>query len=77
MIATMLAPPAPAPVGLGEAKDYLRTAGDGQNELEGKLIAASRASLGSTLRPPAGWMREVAALLLSAAQRAGCLRSSS
>jgi hypothetical protein len=61
MIATMLAPPATETVGLGEAKDYLRIAGDGQDGLEGEPIAASRASIGSTLRPPAGWMREVAA----------------
>jgi uncharacterized phiE125 gp8 family phage protein len=42
MIATMLAPPATEPVGLGKAKDYLRIAGDGQDGLVGELIAAAR-----------------------------------
>jgi uncharacterized phiE125 gp8 family phage protein len=42
MIATMLAPPAAEPVGLAEAKDYLRIAGDGQDGLVGELIAAAR-----------------------------------
>jgi len=45
MIATMLAPPAAEPVGLVEAKDYLRIVGDGQGRqdgLVGELIAAAR-----------------------------------
>jgi len=42
MIATMLAPPAAEPVGLVEAKDYLRIVGDGQDGLVGELIAAAR-----------------------------------
>ncbi len=43
MIVTTLAGPAAEPVGLAEAKDYLRIAGDGQDELVAALIAAARA----------------------------------
>lgn len=45
MIVTMLAPPAAEPVGLAEAKDYLRIGGDGQDGLVGELIAAARARI--------------------------------
>lgn len=42
MIVTMLAPPAAEPVGLAEAKNYLRIGGDEQDGLVGELIAAAR-----------------------------------
>ncbi len=45
MIVTMLAPPAAEPVGLAEAKDYLRVAGDGQDGLIGELIAGARSRI--------------------------------
>ena len=45
MIVTTLAPPAAEPVGLAEAKDYLRIAGDGQDELVAGLIGAARSRI--------------------------------
>ncbi len=42
MIVTTLAPPAAEPVGLAEAKDYLRIGGDGEDGLVGSLIAGAR-----------------------------------
>lgn len=45
MIVTMLAPPAAEPVGLAEAKDYLRIGGDGQDGMVDELIAAARSQV--------------------------------
>ena len=45
MIVTTLAPPAAEPVGLAEAKDYLRIAGDTQDELVAGLIGAARSRI--------------------------------
>ena len=45
MIVTTLAPPAAEPVGLAEAKDYLRIAGDMQDELVAGLIGAARSRI--------------------------------
>lgn len=42
MNVTTLAPPAAEPVGLAEAKDYLRIGGDGEDALVGALIAGAR-----------------------------------
>jgi uncharacterized phiE125 gp8 family phage protein len=42
MIVTTLAPPAAEPVGLAEAKDYLRIGGDGEDGLVTSLIAGAR-----------------------------------
>lgn len=42
MIVTTLAPPAAEPVGLAEAKDYLRMGGDGEDGLVASLIAGAR-----------------------------------
>lgn len=39
---TTLAPPAAEPVGLAEAKEYLRIAYDGEDELVGRLVSAAR-----------------------------------
>jgi uncharacterized phiE125 gp8 family phage protein len=43
MIVTTLAAPAAEPLGLAEAKDYLRIAYDGEDGLVGSLIAGARA----------------------------------
>ena len=48
MIVTTLAAPAAEPVGLAEAKDYLRISGDGEDGLVGHLIAARKACKRST-----------------------------
>jgi len=45
MIVTTLAPPAAEPVGLAEAKEYLRIAGDEQDELVAGLIGAARSRI--------------------------------
>jgi uncharacterized phiE125 gp8 family phage protein len=45
MIVTTLAAPAAEPVGLAEAKDYLRVSGDGEDGLVGHLIAAARSRI--------------------------------
>jgi uncharacterized phiE125 gp8 family phage protein len=45
MIVATLAPPAAEPLGLAEAKDYLRIAGDGEDGLVGSLIAGARARI--------------------------------
>lgn len=45
MIVTTLAPPAAEPVGLAEAKEYLRIGGDGEDGLVGSLIAGARARI--------------------------------
>lgn len=45
MILRTLAAPAAEPVGLAEAKDYLRMSGDGEDGLVGHLIAAARARI--------------------------------
>jgi uncharacterized phiE125 gp8 family phage protein len=45
MIVTTLAAPAAEPVGLAEAKDYLRISGDGEDGLVGHLIAAARSRI--------------------------------
>ena len=45
MIVTMLAAPAAEPVGLAEAKDYLRVSGSGEDGLVGHLIAAARSRI--------------------------------
>jgi uncharacterized phiE125 gp8 family phage protein len=45
MIVTTLAPPAAEPVGLAEAKDYLRIGGDEHDELVAGLIAAARSRI--------------------------------
>jgi uncharacterized phiE125 gp8 family phage protein len=43
MIVTTLVPPAAEPVGLAEAKEYLRIAGSGEDVLVATLIASARA----------------------------------
>ncbi len=43
MIVTTLAPPAAEPVGLAEAKEFLRIAGEGEDVLVAELIAGARA----------------------------------
>jgi uncharacterized phiE125 gp8 family phage protein len=45
MIVTMLAAPAAEPVGLAEAKDYLRISGSGEDGLVSHLIAAARSRI--------------------------------
>lgn len=45
MIMTTLAEPAAEPVGLAEAKDYLRIAGDGEDGLVQSLIAGARSRI--------------------------------
>lgn len=45
MILRMLAPPAVEPVGLAEAKEYLRVSGAGENGLIGELVASARARI--------------------------------
>ncbi len=45
MIVTTLAGPAAEPVGLAEAREYLRIGNDGQDALVGRLIAAARARI--------------------------------
>ena len=45
MIVTTLAPPAAEPVGLAEAKDYLRIAGDTHDALVAGLIGAARSRI--------------------------------
>ena len=67
MIVTTLAEPAAEPVGLAQAKDYLRIAGDGEDGLVASLIAGARerierladvAMISRTLRVTmSGWPR--------------------
>jgi uncharacterized phiE125 gp8 family phage protein len=70
MIVTTLVPPVAEPVGLAEAKEYLRISGDGEDALVATLIAAARARIeditavamiSRTLRVALdGWPRELA-----------------
>jgi hypothetical protein len=45
MIVTMLAVPAAEPVGLAEARDYLRISGTSENGLVSHLIATARSRI--------------------------------